>query len=97
MESNPQASARLLSARLQSLIQQAARLRQPIKLMQLEQAITLVARGHTAGEESLLQYLVNLSDEALLQTLARLPGRAHPPDLLAVRLTGLIVFERGQS
>ena len=97
MESNPQASARHLSVRLQSLIQQAARLRQPVKLMQLEQAITLVAGGHTAGEESLLQYLVNLSDEALLQTLARLPGRIHPPDVLAVRLTGLIVFDRGQS
>lgn len=97
IEANPQASARLLSARLQSLIQQAARLRQPVRLMQLEQAIALVARGHTAGEESLLQYLVNLPDEALLQALARLPERTHPPDVLAVRLTGLIVFDRGQA
>ena len=65
--------------------------------MQLAQAIALVARGHTAGEESLLQYLVNLPDEALLQALARLPERTHPPDVLAVRLTGLIVFDRGQA
>jgi hypothetical protein len=93
----PPPSARHLAARLQSLIGQAARLHQPARLRQLEHAVALVVRGHTAGEESVLEYLANLPGDALLQALARLPAHAPPPETLAVRLTGLVVFDRGPA
>jgi hypothetical protein len=89
---DPPSAARVLAARLQPLIQRAARRHEPARLAQLEQAIGFLARGHTSGEDALLEQLAGLSDGALLDAVGKLPVHPSPPDAVEVCLTGLIVF-----
>jgi hypothetical protein len=66
--------------------------------MQLERALALVTRGHTAGEAALIEGLAESSDAELDTALSKLPRRPARCDSIDVRLTGLILFaQRGNS
>ena len=89
---DPVSSGRRVAARLNEFIRDAARRRQPARLLRLEQALRFVAGGHTAGEEMLIERLAVAPDSELE---AGLIGRhtAQPEgDGIEARLTGLIVF-----
>jgi helicase-like protein len=89
---NPSPPARRLAARLQSLIQAAARAHHPARLVRLERAMAFVVGGHTAGEEALAEQLADLDDGELMTRLDRLPKPAAAGDGVEVRLTGLVIF-----
>jgi hypothetical protein len=89
---NPTPPARRLAARLQSLIQDAARRHQPARLVRLERAMEFVAGGHTAGEEALVEQLAEADDQQLIMKLDRLPKPPGAGDGIEVRLTGLVIF-----
>jgi len=87
----PPSSVRRITARLSELIGQAARLRLESRLSELERVLQFVAGGHTAGEEMLLERLVEAPDRDLMNGLRRAAPQPNW-DGIEVRLTGLIVF-----
>ena len=87
----PPYAVRCITARLSELIGQAARLRMESRLSELEHGLRSVAGGHTAGEEMLLDRLVEAPDRELMNGLRRIAPQATW-DGIEVRLTGLIVF-----
>ena len=91
---DPDPCARRLAARLSELIQQAARQRDQTTLARSERALAFAAGGHTAGEALLVRGLADATPEALARWLARLPAPTERRDVLEVRLTGLVLFER---
>lgn len=82
------AAARLIE-RLNQLSSDAARARDSARLSVLERALSFAARGHTAGEESLIQTLLQFPNPYDL--LQRCPPAECDP-LPRVRLNGVIVF-----
>jgi superfamily II DNA or RNA helicase len=89
---DPTPAVRCLLDRLQRLVREAARSRQAKRLELLDQALAIVAGGHTAGEAILLEHLVELPDEMLEAAVGRFPRATSRWDALEVRLTGLILF-----
>jgi hypothetical protein len=60
-------------------------------LSQLERGLAFVAGGHTAGEEMMLDRLVDGTDRDLTARLSRVMPQPDW-DGIEVRLTGLIVY-----
>jgi hypothetical protein len=89
----PGSGSRRVVARLQAFIREAARLHQPDRLLQLEQAMAFITRGHTAGEAALIERLAESSDAELHSALPTLPRSAVRRHGIEVRLTGLILFD----
>jgi len=83
-------AARLIE-RLNRLSSEAVRARDGSRLSLLERALRFAARGHTAGEEAVIEVLLRLPDSLLYQQLQRCPP-AEADSLPRVRLNGLIVF-----
>jgi superfamily II DNA or RNA helicase len=81
----------IIAARLGGLIREAARLRHESRLTQLERGLAFVAGGHTAGEEMMLDRLVDGTDRDLTARLSRVMPQPDW-DGIEVRLTGLIVY-----
>jgi len=91
---DPDPWARRLAARLSELIRGAARQRDQTMLARGERALAFAAGGHTAGEALLVRGLADASPEELGRWLARLPAPTERRDVIEVRLTGLVLFER---
>ena len=91
LSADPSPAGRAIAARLSALIRHAARLRQELRLSELERGLRFVAGGHTAGEELLLDRLVETADRQLVTALR---GTVPHPEWSGIeaRLTGLIVF-----
>ncbi len=89
---DPTPATRQVAARLRQLIGHAARLRDHDSLRQLEQTLGFVAGGHTAGEEMLLERLVQAPTQELIGWLSRVSAAPAGWRGIEVRLTGLIVF-----
>lgn len=89
---DPASSARRVAGRLNEFIGDAARRRQPARLLRLEQALRFVAGGHTAGEEMLIERLADAADTELESGLIGRPTVQPEGDGIEARLTGLIVF-----
>lgn len=89
---NPAPATRKVASRLRRLIGDAARMRHHSLLLQLEQMLGFVAGGHTAGEEMLIEQLVEASARELTGSLSRVNGAQDRWSGIEVRLTGLIVF-----
>ena len=92
LSADPTPAARRVAARLRQLIGQAARLRHHDSLRELEQALGFVAGGHTAGEEMLLERLVQVPTLELTSRLSGVRAAQTGWQGVDVRLTGLIVF-----
>jgi superfamily II DNA or RNA helicase len=88
----PASASRRIAERLQVLTREAARMHRPDRLVQLEQALGFITRGHTAGETTLIERLAESSDAELHSTLSTLPRPPLPRHAIEVRLTGLILF-----
>lgn len=86
--------ARVLLSRLRSEARAAARSRDLKALGGLERGIAFVGRGHTAGEEMLIEELIRADQATLVRELARLRTEeaAGPP---ALRVTGMVLFTAG--
>ena len=89
---DPTPAARQVANRLRQLIGEAARLRHHGSLLQLERMLGFVARGHTAGEEMLIERLVAAPAGELTSRLSRVTAAQAGWNGIEVRLTGLIVF-----
>lgn len=89
--------ARRVAGRIQKLIGNAARLRQAERLSRLERILEFVARGHTAGEDMLIERLGSSSDDELETVLGRLAPARMDWEGLEVRLTGMILFDSPAS
>ncbi|MGZ8399639.1 MAG: helicase-related protein, partial [Gemmatimonadales bacterium] len=89
---DPTPSTRQVAARLRQLIGQAARLRHHDSLQELERMLGFVAGGHTAGEEILIERLVQAPALELTSRLSRVTAAQTGWRGIEVRLTGLIVF-----
>ncbi len=89
---DPTPAARQVATRLSQLIGQAARLRNHGPLLQLERMLGFVAGGHTAGEELLIERLVEAPTRELTNRLSRVTAAQAGWKGIEVRLTGLIVF-----
>ncbi len=88
-------ASRAAAVRLGELIRHAARERQEARLSDLERGLAFVAGGHTAGEELLLEQLVDAPAGQLADAIKR--AIPHPAwSGIEARLTGLIVFRREQ-
>jgi hypothetical protein len=61
-------------------------------LAELERALAILSGGLTAGEARLAASLARASDVELLASFARLPPSDRPPEAVAPRLFGLILF-----
>jgi hypothetical protein len=85
-------STRQVADRLRLLISQAARLRLHDPLLQFERLLGFVAGGHTAGEEILMEQLVDTTNRELTGRLSRLAVSRTGWKEIEVGLTGLIVF-----
>jgi hypothetical protein len=88
----PAAGSRRLAARLLAFTREAARMHRPDRLMQLEQAMGFITRGHTAGEAALIERLAESTDAVLNTALSTLPRRTVRVEGIEVRLTGLVLF-----
>jgi hypothetical protein len=88
----PASGARRVAARLLAFTREAARMHRPDRLMQLEQAMGFVTRGHTAGEAALIERLAESTDAELNAALSTLPLRKARCDGIEVRITGLVLF-----
>jgi hypothetical protein len=86
------AAGRLIE-RLGPLMTEAARRRSSARLGLLERALAFTARGHTAGEAMLIERLAALGDRELWPGLAALPPTLERPDVVELRLTGVILFD----
>jgi hypothetical protein len=91
---DPDPAARRLAARFGSAISEAARGRDQSRLARLERALAFAAGGHTAGEALLVRRLADGDARELDRWMARLPPPAARWDVIEVRLTGLVLFER---
>jgi superfamily II DNA or RNA helicase len=91
---DPDPSARRLAARFGSAISEAARGRDQSRLARLERALAFTAGGHTAGEALLVGRLADADERELDRWTAHLPPPAARWDVIEVRLTGLVLFER---
>jgi hypothetical protein len=89
---DPKPAARQVAARLRQLIGQAARLRHHDSLRELEQMLGFVSGGHTAGEEMLLERLVEGPTLELTSRLSRVAAAQARWHGVEARITGLIVF-----
>jgi hypothetical protein len=89
---DPTPAARQVATRLRQLIGEAARLRHHGSLLQLERMLGFVAGGHTAGEEMLIERLVEAPARELTSRLSRATTVQPSWNGIEVRLTGLIVF-----
>jgi superfamily II DNA or RNA helicase len=89
---DPTPATRQVATRLRQLIGQAARLRHHGSLLQLERMLGFVAGGHTAGEEMLIERLVEAPARELTGRLSRVTAAQTSWNGIEVRLTGLIVF-----
>jgi hypothetical protein len=89
---DPSPAARQVASRLRQLIGEAARLRHHGPLLRLERMLRFVACGHTAGEEMLIERLVEAPTPELTSTLSRVTAAQPSWNGIEVRLTGLIVF-----
>lgn len=90
---DPTPATRQVAARLRQLIGQAARERNHDPLLQLERMLGSVAGGHTAGEEMLIERLVEAPTGELTRGLSQVSAGAQAGwSGIEVRLTGLIVF-----
>jgi hypothetical protein len=89
---NPTPATRRVANRLRQLIGRAARQRSHQPLLQLERVLGFVARGHTAGEEILIEQLVGVPDGELISRLSQAPASLAGWTGIEVRLTGLILF-----
>ena len=85
-------AARTLLSRLRSEARAAARSRDIQALGMLERGIAFVTRGHTAGEEMLIEELIRADRTRLTIELSKLPADddAGPP---ALRISGMILFK----
>jgi hypothetical protein len=92
LSADPMPAARRLATRLRQLIAEAARLRDHDSLLQLERMLGFVAGGHTAGEEMLIEQLVEAPARELTSRLSRVTKAPSSWNGIEVRLTGLIVF-----
>ena len=88
----PTPATRKVAARLRQLIGQAARERNHNPLRQLERMLRFVASGHTAGEEMLIERLVEAPARELTSRLSRVAAAQADWNAIEVQLTGLIVF-----
>ena len=88
----PSQAALALGRRLRQLAEQAARRRDARQIALLESAFEFSAGGHTAGEEQLIESLLDLEDDQFLSRLPALPRASLPEQALRPRLTGLICF-----
>jgi hypothetical protein len=93
LAAEPSASARQVADRLGQGVAEAARRRDRRELARLERAMRFVAGGHTAGEEILLDRMVEASTADLLAWLDRAPPADRRSDPIEVRLTGIVVFD----
>ena len=84
--------ARCLTARLNRAVHDAARRRDIRALGRLERALAFVSGGHTAGEAALLHRLLEVSEVALVDALARLPAATPRPETIEVRISGVVLF-----
>ena len=89
---DPTPAARQVATHLRRLIGEAARRRHHASLLQLERMLGFVAGGHTAGEEMLIERLVDAPARELTSRLSRVTTAQADGDGIEVRLTGLIVF-----
>jgi superfamily II DNA or RNA helicase len=89
---DPTPATRQVATHLRQLIAQAARQRHHGLLLQLEQFLGFVAGGHTAGEEMLIEQLVEASAQELTSRLSRAKPTRASWNGIEVRLTGLIIF-----
>lgn len=89
---DPTPAARQVATLLRRLIALSARLRDHDSLLQLERMLSFVAGGHTAGEEMLIERLVEAPAAELTGTLSRVTRPQVDWDGIEVRLTGLILF-----
>jgi superfamily II DNA or RNA helicase len=83
-----------LVERLGPLVTGAVRRRQPGRLDLLERALAFAARGHTAGEAMLIERVTWLEARELLAALAKVAPAAGPGEVVELRLTGVVLFER---
>jgi hypothetical protein len=89
---DPTPATRQVATRLRQLIGEAARLRHHGSLLRLERMLGFVAGGHTAGEEMLIERLVEAPARELTSRLSRVTTAQAGWNGIEVRLTGLIVF-----
>jgi hypothetical protein len=89
---DPTPAARQVASRLSRLIGEAVRLRHHRALLELERILGFVAGGHTAGEEMLIEGLVEAPAGELTSMLSRATTAQAGWNGIEVRLTGLIVF-----
>jgi hypothetical protein len=92
---DPAPTVRRVAARLQAFTRQAARMHQPSRLVQLENALGFVTRGHTAGEAALIEQLAGSSDAELDRVTPSLPQGGAQWRGIEARLTGLVLFGPG--
>jgi superfamily II DNA or RNA helicase len=79
--------------RLLALARQAGRTRHYAALGEFARGLRFLARGHTAGEALRIRTWAALSPDDLRAALARLPEEVAGPEVVAIRLTGLLLFE----
>jgi hypothetical protein len=89
---DPTPAARKVASRLRQLIGLAARLRHHGPLLRLESMLGFVAGGHTAGEEMMIERLVDAPSREIPRQLSQVTGVQAGRNGIEVRLTGLIVF-----
>ncbi|HEV8176058.1 MAG TPA: helicase-related protein [Gemmatimonadales bacterium] len=89
---DPTPATRQVADRLRQLIGRAARLRLHESLLALEPLLGFVVGGHTAGEEMLMEQLVEAPSGELTRRLSRVPVARVAWKGIEVRLTGLILF-----
>jgi hypothetical protein len=92
----PAPAARQLSIRLQRSIADASRQHQPARLASLERALAFLADGHTAGEERLIELMVDRPESQIFEMVQKVLRTANQWGELEARLTGLIVVGPAQ-
>jgi hypothetical protein len=90
------AAARGLIVRLQALVRRATRARDHVALERLEPLLAFVARGHTAGEEAILDEWAALDDAALVRNGNGLPELREAVVVSSIRIVGAIAEVAGQ-
>ena len=83
--------------RLQPLMSEGARRRRPARLALLENALAFAARGHTAGEAMLIERLATVGEGELSRAIADLPPEPVRTESVALRLTGVVLFESSRE
>jgi len=90
----PALAARQLVERLGEEIALAVRRRDRRRLERLERALAFASGGHAAGEAMLVHRMAQADGQRLSSWVERAPIPTPRWDVLDVRLTGLIVFEK---